>query len=107
MKYFSRSLPRKKWIYLLGPLLVVGVAVLLEFTHLTPVYIPNPASLLVLAVVVTCFYGGTGPGLIAAVASLFYMAFFFYSDPLEPGWDPTDFRRLLCGESHYQEPRWS
>ncbi|MEK2646078.1 ATP-binding protein [Bdellovibrio sp. BCCA] len=62
--------------YLSGILLVLTVGLLMYVTEGTEYYLPNPASLLVLAVIFSCFYGGMGPGLFTSTVAWTYLAYF-------------------------------
>lgn len=60
-----------------GPLLVVLVIALLEILSRTGLRIPNPPAVLLLIVAFSSFHGGTRSGLLSAVLSLLYFAYYF------------------------------
>ena len=83
-----------------GPLLVLGIVVLVETFSFSGYRIPNPLSLLLLAVVYSAFIGGYWPGFISTGLAWLYIAWFF-SLPGQP-FDYSDenlLRVLLWGLS--------
>ncbi|WP_413943002.1 ATP-binding protein [Bdellovibrio sp. HCB-162] len=78
--------------YLSGILLILAIALLTHVTEGTVYYLPNPASLLVLAVIFNCFYGGIGPGLFTSVMAWLYLAYFLSDNGT---FDDESTRRLI------------
>jgi len=73
-------MPGKQWF---GPALTLVVALLSQLLAASPLRVPNPPALLVLLIVYSAFQGGLTAGLVSAVVSWIYVAFFF-SNPGEP-----------------------
>jgi len=65
------------WPLIGGPLLVLGIVVLVETFSFSGYRIPNPPSLLLLAVVYSAFIGGYWPGFISTGLAWLYIAWFF------------------------------
>lgn len=80
MKPNPRQFSMQVFRYVLGPLLVLIAAILVFYTDGTPFYMPNPAAILVLIVIISCFYGGLAPGLLTAFCAWVYLGFFFSED---------------------------
>jgi len=76
-----------------GPLLTILASIVLALLARTPLYVPNPGSVLVAVVAYAAFRGGVRPGLVSAGIALAYSTYFFAVDgPLMQG---DNGRRLL------------
>lgn len=80
MKSSPRKLITQALHYLIGPIIVLLVGLAAYYSEGTPYYLPNPASILVLGIIVACFYGGLAPGLLTSILAWVYLAFFFAKD---------------------------
>ncbi|WP_374074161.1 ATP-binding protein [Bdellovibrio bacteriovorus] len=80
MKSSPRNLITQALHYLIGPIIVLLTGLVVHYAKGTPYYLPNPASLLVLGIIVSCFYGGLAPGLLTSALAWAYLAFFFAQD---------------------------
>jgi PAS domain S-box-containing protein len=60
-----------------GPLLTAIAAAALLVMERTPLYVPNPGSILVAVVAYAAFLGGVRSGLVSALIALMYSAYFF------------------------------
>src|SRR5215216_5351931 len=82
MSYYftSKRLARRASIYwrqMSGPLLILATAGVIEMLERTPLALPNPPAILILIVVWIAFRGGMRSGLLSAVVSWLYIAYFF------------------------------
>ncbi len=88
----SRPARRIPWRALAGPLLTVGIAVLIEVLRPTPLYSPGPGVVLMIAVAWGTYVGGLGPGLASVAIAVAYGAWYFLGPSAAP--DPDRVRRF-------------
>ena len=91
----ARRIVRRLWPRFGGVLLTVCAAAVLELVSGTALRVPNPAAILVLTTVFSTFSGGLRAGLISAVVSWLYLAYFL--DEPGPGlaYAGDNLRRLV------------
>ena len=62
---------------LLGPLATLATVIVCEAVDQTPLFIPNPASLLAIVIAAAAAFGGWLPGLVSAAISFAYATWYF------------------------------
>jgi len=80
-------LPQTPAFRLVGPLLVVGVILVVEIASGFGLRIPNPPAILLTIVVFAAFTGGEQVGIISALLSLAYFFYFYGGYQLPPVFD--------------------
>ncbi|UOF01554.1 hybrid sensor histidine kinase/response regulator [Bdellovibrio reynosensis] len=71
---------RRVGIYLLGPIVILGIVALMALFQNAAYPFRHPQALITLAVVVISFMGGYGPGFVTSVIALLYMALNYFPE---------------------------
>ncbi len=82
-------------IRLKGPWITLALVVVLQLTSDTPLGLPNPPALLVLAVVYSAFEGGLRPGLVSAAIAWAYLPVAFSMPGRLFEYTDADLRRVV------------
>ncbi len=83
------------WQQFGGPLLTLGVIIVIQLLSRTPLSLPNPPAIVLIIVVFSAFIGGIRPGLASAIIAWVYFAYYF-SNPNQPfSYTDDNARRVL------------
>src|SRR5258708_3069742 len=83
------------WQQFGGPLLTLGVIIVIQLLSRTPLSLPNPPAIVLIIVVFSAFNGGIRPGLASAIIAWVYFAYYF-SIPNQPfSYTDDNARRVL------------
>ncbi len=80
---------------LLGPLLVIGLIVVIEIANALSFKFPNPPAILITICVFSAFTGGMRAGLFSALATSIYLSGFYATPPWSFHYSEDDFLRVL------------
>lgn len=71
---------RRVGMYLLGPVVILGIVALMALFQNAAYPFRHPQSLITLTVVIISFLAGYGPGFVTSVVALLYMAFNYFPE---------------------------